>query len=334
MLEAVGLTADEEAVYRLLVMNTAASAQDIAARGGFPLGCAEGLLASLADKGLATPTDRQPWQYTASPPDVALLPRLQRNADALDQARTAVTELLDSYRSNLRRRDAGQLIEVITGVGALRQHLRQLQDNARHEMTWFCKSQYVAMPSGSNATEFEALARGVRYRVLYEQAFFDDAGAVNNVVSGIRAGEDARSVPELPLRLAIADRAVAICSLVPGGPSGSPNEPTAALLRDSSLLQALAALFERYWEYAVPLHAEDVPSVARGAREVHDAAPLAKADRRLLSLLVAGVADKAIASQMGLSRRTVQRHIHHLMTLAGAATRMQLAWQAARRGWL
>lgn len=49
---------------------------------------------------------------------------------------------------------------------------------------------------------------------------------------------------------------------------------------------------------------------------------------------MAGVADKAIASQMGLSRRTVQRHIQHMMELAGATTRMQLAWQAARRGWL
>jgi DNA-binding CsgD family transcriptional regulator len=60
--------------------------------------------------------------------------------------------------------------------------------------------------------------------------------------------------------------------------------------------------------------------------------PLSTTDRRLLSLLVAGVADKAIATQMGLSRRTVQRHIPHVMTLAGAATRMHLAWQAAPDG--
>ncbi|MFD7283573.1 LuxR C-terminal-related transcriptional regulator [Streptomyces sp. NPDC059862] len=75
---------------------------------------------------------------------------------------------------------------------------------------------------------------------------------------------------------------------MPVGPQGSPDQPTTALVRDSSLLDAL----------------------------------------------VAGVADKAIASQMGLRRRTVQRRIQSLMTRAGAGTRMQLAWQAARRGWL
>lgn len=61
---------------------------------------------------------------------------------------------------------------------------------------------------------------------------------------------------------------------------------------------------------------------------------LTATDRRLLALLVAGVADKAVASQMGLSRRTVQRRIQRMMELAGATTRMQFAWQVARRGWL
>lgn len=60
----------------------------------------------------------------------------------------------------MRRRDAGQLLEVITGAEALRQHLRQIQTSVREEMLWFCKAQYVAMPSGSNTEEFEALARG------------------------------------------------------------------------------------------------------------------------------------------------------------------------------
>ncbi|MEU1203679.1 LuxR C-terminal-related transcriptional regulator [Streptomyces sp. NPDC005813] len=330
MLEAAGLTAVEETVYRLLITTTTASSDEIASQTGLAPGQAEGILAALATKGLASPTDRQPRHFTASPPDVALLPRLQRNADALDQARSAVTDLLETYRSTRRRQDAGQLIEVITGAGALRQHLRQLQDNARHEMLWFCKAQYVAMPSGSNRAEFDALARGVRYRTLYEQAFFDDEGAIDNVIEGVRAGEIARSVPHLPLRLAVADRTMAICPLVPGGPQGSPGEPTAALLRESSLLDALTALFERYWEDAIPLHV----SASGTVDDTSDAAPLSETDRKLLSLLVAGIADKAIASQMGLSRRTVQRHIQRMMTLAGAATRMQLAWQAARRGWL
>ncbi|MYS76567.1 TrmB family transcriptional regulator, partial [Streptomyces sp. SID5926] len=266
-------------------------------------------------------------------PDVALLPRLKRSAEALDLAQHEAARLIESYRDTMRRRDAGQLLEVITGAEALRQHLRQIQTSVREEMLWFCKAQYVAMPSGSNTEEFEALARGVRYRVLYEKAFFDDEGAVDNVVAGVRAGEVARAVPQLPLRLAIADRAVAVFPLVAGGPHGSPEEPTTALVRDSNLLAALIALFERYWEDAVPLDVDDSGELS-GTDGPAAPDALAPTDRRLLSLLVAGVADKAIASQMQLSRRTVQRRIQGMMERANAATRMQLAWQAARRGWL
>ncbi|MFF2999791.1 helix-turn-helix domain-containing protein [Streptomyces sp. NPDC057950] len=332
-LEAAGVSVTEEFVYRHLVTTGRATAREVAERTGLSHAEAEQALDTLAAKGMASHTDVLPRHFHATPPDVALMPRLKRNADALDLARAEATSLLQAYRDTMRRQDASELIEVIVGAEALRQHLRHIQASVQDEMLWFCKAQYVAMPSGSNSSEFEALARGVRYRVLYEKAFFDDAGAVDNVVAGVRAGEVARAVPHLPLRLAVADRAIAVCPLVPGGPQGSPDEPTAALVRDSNLLAALIALFERYWEDAVPLDVDDSGAVA-GTDGVGAGDPLSATDRRLLSLLVAGVADKAIATQMGLSRRTVQRHIQHMMELAGAATRMQLAWQAARRGWL
>ena len=94
----------------------------------------------------------------------------------------------------------------------------------------------------------------------------------------------------------------------------------------------MVALFESYWENAIPLHLSETADLATDGTETHPS--LSQADGKLLSLLVAGVADKAIASQMGLSRRTVQRRVQGLMERAGAGTRMQLAWQAARRGWL
>ncbi|MYR60336.1 TrmB family transcriptional regulator [Streptomyces sp. SID625] len=337
MLEAAGVSQMQESVYRVLVMSGHATVGDIARRTGTPRADSEKTLEALVAMGLATHADGAPGRFRAVPPDVALLPRIKRSTEALDLARTEAARLIETHRETVRRHDAGQLLEVITGAEALRQHLKQIQTHAREEMLWFCKAQYVAMPSGSNAEEYEALARGVRYRVLYEQAFFDDDGAVDNVATGMRAGESARAVPSLPLRLAVADRSVAIFPLVPGGPQGSPDEPTTALVRDSNLLSALVALFESYWENAVPLHLTDDATTPQALLTEEPASPrtrLSPVDSRLLSLLVAGVTDKAIASHMNLSRRTVQRRIQSLMERAGAETRMQLAWQAARREWL
>ncbi|MFJ9623294.1 helix-turn-helix domain-containing protein [Streptomyces sp. NPDC101181] len=331
MLEIAGVSPDEESVYGLLVASGRAGAPDLAERAGLTVPEVLRVLGRLSAKGLANPSDGTPDLYQAVPPDAALLPPLRRSADALDAARREAARLMDTYRKTMRGRDAAQLLEIITGTEALRQCLRHVQHEARHEMLWFCKAQYVAMPSGSNADEFSALARGVRYRVLYEKAFFDDDGAVDNVAAGVRAGELARVAPSLPLRLAIADGAVAVFPLVDGGPKGSPGEPTTALVRDSNLLAALSALFERYWEDAVPFGG-DSGDGASGNEPAAEA--LSPTDRRLLSLLVAGVSDKMIASQMKLSRRTVQRRIQSMMERSESATRMHLAWHAARRGWL
>ncbi|WP_351224875.1 helix-turn-helix domain-containing protein [Streptomyces sp. NPDC002133] len=333
MLETVGFSAAETEVYRALVVAVTASAQELSATTGLDEETTGRLLGALEKTGLARGVEGEPGRFAANPPDMTLLPRLERRADDLEKARVAVSELMEAYRRSAWNRDAGDAIEIVTGAEALRQRLRQVQDSARHELLWFCRAQYVAMPSGTNQAEFDALARGVGYRVLYEQAFFDDSGSVDNVVRAVRAGEAARAVPALPLRMAIADRSVAICPLAPAGPAGNPRDVTTAVIRGSSLFEALLALFERYWEVGAPLRVTPEGQIG-GTGLTADTASLTPEDQHLLSLMVAGITDESIAGQLGVSKRTVQRRIQGLMNLAGVATRMQLGWQAARRNWI
>jgi DNA-binding NarL/FixJ family response regulator len=125
------------------------------------------------------------------------------------------------------------------------------------------------------------------------------------------------------VRLAIADGTVGLCPLVADGTGVG--EPTLAVIRESCLLEALTALFERYWDLSFPVRINESDPAG---------SPAESDDRHLLSLLVAGVADKAIATQFGVSLRTVQRRVRELMCRLNAQTRMQLAWEASRRGWL
>jgi DNA-binding CsgD family transcriptional regulator/DNA-binding MarR family transcriptional regulator len=321
MLEAAGLSDEEEAVYRLLVGALDGAPDAVAKKLDIEPGRATALLDSLQNRGLAS---RVNGRYVPNPPDVAIGPLLLRGQEALEGARTAVTQLTEEYRASLRRRDADQLVEVLTGAAAIRQQIRNLQQSARHEIVWFCKAGHVAMTSEENAEEFDALATGIRYRVLYEQALLEEPGMIENVAAGIRHGEEARAVAELPVRLAIADGRIGLCPLVPV--ADGLGEPTAALIRDSSLLAACAALFESYWDRGSPIRLDGRTEAQRP--------PLADDERYLLSLLVGGVTDKAIATQLAISQRTVQRRIYELMRRANAQTRMQLAWQASRLGWL
>jgi sugar-specific transcriptional regulator TrmB/DNA-binding CsgD family transcriptional regulator len=319
MLAAVGITPDEELVYRTIVGAFHAAPADIAARLDRPLDEILPILRTLHAKGLISRVSPKEQRYVPVPPDVAFGPLLRHTQESLDRTRTAVAQLIEDYRTTARRRDSAQLVEVLTGRSAIRQQLMTLQLSARHEMRWFCRAGHVAMPSSDNQEEFEALSRGVRYRVLYERDLLEEPGMLESLAEGVRHGEIARATPTLPIRLAIADNTLALCPLVPHATNNG--EPTAALVRESSLLTALIALFETYWERATPLLVDTPQSLEAD-------------ERHLLSLLVAGVTDKAIATQLRISQRTVQRRISDLMRRANAHTRMQLAWEVSRQGWL
>lgn len=322
MLEATGVGEDEERIYRLLITGLETDPAKIGKQAGLDVEQTVAVLESLHAKGLVSRVSGSESGYAPTPPDVGFGPLLLRSQEQLEWARSAIAQLSEEYRSSVRRRDATQLVEVLVGQAAIRQQLRSLQLSARREIVWFCKAGHVAMPSSDNTEEFEALAKGVRYRVIYERALLEEPGMLDSVADGVARGEEARATSALPVRLAIADQAIALCPLVPV--ADGMGEPTAALVRDSNLLTALVALFERYWERSSPLFTEDTPVSGL----------LTADEEQLLSLLVAGVTDKAIASRLSVSQRTVQRRIADLLLRANAHTRAQLAWQAARLGWL
>jgi DNA-binding CsgD family transcriptional regulator/DNA-binding MarR family transcriptional regulator len=327
-----GLGTQEEQAYRQLLRFACAGPADIAERLALPAERVVALLEALCAKGLAAGHDDGAARtYRALPPDVALSPALLHRQASIEAARQALAELTEVFRANARRHDASQLVEVVTGGRALRERIRLLQDSARTEILWFCKTNPVAMSSAENTEEFAALSRGVRYRVIYERALLDEPGMLTNVADGIRRGEQARMLPRLPVRLAIADGSTALCPLVSVVERGR-GEPTAAVIGHSQLLDALLALFESHWDRATPIRLS-----AEGTTDAPDGSAVPGPDedeRYLLSLLVAGVPDKSIASQLGISRRTVQRRVDRLMALADVDTRPGLAYQAARRGWI
>jgi DNA-binding CsgD family transcriptional regulator len=308
------LPAAEQQAYRLLLRMSGAGAADLAGQAGIGVGEAAALLEALRDKGLATGGPA----YDALPPDVALGELLLREQQHLEAGRRMVASLSEEYRTTARRRNADHLVEVVVGAAALRERLREMQDSAREEILWFCRANPIAMQGPDNTEETPALTRGVRYRAIYERELLEKPGELQSIVEAIKLGEQSRTLPTLPVRLAIADRALAICPLVPDAVRGL-GEPTAAVIRSSELLDALIALFESYWERATPLFPDSAAT---------------EPDRLLLSLVVAGMPDKSIATQLGVSKRTVQRRLDRLMDVAGVDSRAGLAFQAAKRGWL
>jgi DNA-binding NarL/FixJ family response regulator len=133
-------------------------------------------------------------------------------------------------------------------------------------------------------------------------------------------GEEARVLPDLPFKLRIYDRKVAILPLT----TDERSTESVAIIYQSSLLTGLIALFDAFWERAFPIAGND------GDRPPE----LTDRDVAVLRLMSAGLKDEAIARQLGVSTRTMRRRILHLMDLLHASTRFQAGAQAARRGWI
>ncbi|WP_239120661.1 helix-turn-helix domain-containing protein [Catellatospora chokoriensis] len=330
MLGALGLEPDEEFVYRALLARPSATAMLLADLLERPEAEVERVLSRLVEWGLAIRSGGE--AFAAAPPAMALGALITERRDGLRIAEQALISLAEEHRAAVAGRSISELIEVVSGVDAIRHRFQQVQQAARHEIRNFVTSPYIAVPPGSNAQEDAAAARGVRFRVVLERSVLAEPGIVDEVVDSLQRGVQLRVADQLPMKLILADGDLALVPVT--APLASPpgSEPGAVLLHRSGLLAALEALFETVWQRAYPLELSGFGSGGLPYVEL-DADEPTELDRRILSLLLSGLTDQAVATQLDLSLRTLQRRLRHLMDLAGVETRMQLGWHAARHEW-
>ncbi|MER5641987.1 LuxR C-terminal-related transcriptional regulator [Kitasatospora sp. NPDC002227] len=306
MFAGLGLSGPEQEVYRQLLTTPGGSVPWLGARCGLPPGQVQLALESLAGQGLVERTAGARW--SAVPPDVALEELLLRREVELRRARGRITELMRTYRRSRPGAQAGELVEVISGLDSIAELWRTLQLGVRERLRVLDKPPYVRRFDPE--TELAVLRRGVTMHVVYESRALREPERLAEIRAFAQAGEQARVLPELPLKLALVDDR---CALLPV--SAGSELQSVLLVRPSSLLDALVGLFELYWSHAMRLPG---------------ATPEGDRHRQLLTLLAAGLTDESIARQMGVSARTVQRWVREMMDRFGARTRFQAGIQAAR----
>lgn len=158
-----------------------------------------------------------------------------------------------------------------------------------------------------------ALEGGARYLGLYDAAYSSVAWGRQLMSDSAVAGETVRMRKDMPTKMILVDDATA---LVAATPTGLP----ALLITSPNLLRLLADWFDLMWQESVSVEGEDIP--------------LTRAQRRVVLQLSTGKTDEQIATESGISVRTVRRHIAVAMRALGAETRFAAGVAAARRGWL
>ncbi|WP_328941795.1 LuxR C-terminal-related transcriptional regulator [Streptomyces sp. NBC_00250] len=319
--DVLGLTPEEADAYRTLVSVASATPTGLAELVGCDARQVVRVLSRLEGRGLVGRSLGDATRFVASPPAAALRALLIQRQNELNLAELELDSLDETYRAANRGRGAAEVVDVVHGDEAVRERVGRVQLGARKEIMNLVKAPFF---SSGNMTDDAIIERGVRYRVVLERGMLDGGvPSFDEIIQARTAGEEVRIADTVPLKLFIVDRELAIVPLL-----GSANAAKAGalLVHESSLLDALIALFEAEWAKATQF--VTTAGALRSAPAIDDLSA------QILSLLLTGLTDQAIATQLRASLRTVQRRIRHLMDTANVQNRMQLGFHTARLGWL
>lgn len=326
-LTALGLSPGAERGYRILLDLPRSSAAELADITHMSPRRVHAFLAELEQSGLLTVVPSRPPRFLPVRPDWALQPLVadrRRELDEIVNWGTELARLLDTSTGSAHPAD---LIEVIHGPEAILQRTSQLQRAARDEVLIIDRPPYLAPESTAfNSDEIELLAAGVRFRSIYHVPALAIPGHAEQLRLYLEAGEEARAL-DVSLKMLICDGQRAVVPL-----SMTERVYRAAVcVHRSPLLDSLITCFEAFWAKATQI---DLGLAGTAGPAGDDAAAPSTEDRRLISLLAAGLKDEIIARHLGVSLRTVGRRIDHLMDVLDARSRFQAAVEAGRRGWV
>ncbi|MFE5585326.1 LuxR C-terminal-related transcriptional regulator [Kitasatospora sp. NPDC056531] len=323
MLEVLGLTAGATAVYQAMLDHPAYGVDEIARHCGLTDVEVHEHLDELGRLTLVRASAERPGRMRAVSPDIGLADMLatqeaelaSRQAQ-LAASRAAVTRMV-AERAEHRTTHGERLL----GLDAIQARLERMGRSTTTEV--LASQPGEQRPEdlvASRSADAEVLARGIAMRTLYQDSTRNQPHVATYAHWLLSHGGEVRTAPAIPPRLVVVDRAQA---LVPIDPAD--NRKGALYVTEPGILAALLDLFEQSWNAAVPLGATSPEDPSTG---------LTATERELLRLLGSGLTDDAAGQRLGISSRTVGRHMSSIMERLGASSRFEAGIKAAHRGWL
>jgi HTH-type transcriptional regulator, sugar sensing transcriptional regulator len=249
----LGLTGYEASAYVALTRRGQASGAEVARIAGLPRQRIYDVLDGLVARGLATITPGRPALYAAAPPDDALGQLLELHRTRLKRLERDVEDTIErltpAYREGRSAVDPLNFIEVLREPAAIAKRFSELEASVEREILVFTKPPY-AVDLAENVEGLMLLERNVEARSVYERSIYDHPASVAAIREFVAAGEQARVVDELPIKLVLIDERVAMFTLqdpVAGEPA-----LTIMIVEHAALARLLKTAFESVWASGEP----------------------------------------------------------------------------------
>jgi sugar-specific transcriptional regulator TrmB len=244
----LGLTSYEAKAYLALIRRDSFTAAQVARQAGLPRQRIYDVLGSLVEKGLATARPGSVVKYAATPPELAIERLVSARRQALQHLERESASLLDqlqpAWAAGQEHSDPLEYIEVLRDRRAINERFVELQKQVKREILVFTRPPY-ARPPQENVEGLEVL-RSHTARSVYEFSIFEDADATEGVRRFIEAGEEARFVEHLPLKLVIIDETIVMFGMQ--DPVAGSSDLTIVCVEHPSLARILKVAFNSIWE--------------------------------------------------------------------------------------
>jgi DNA-binding CsgD family transcriptional regulator len=322
-----GLSSDADLVFRTIATMGPRSARMLALELGLPIRRVDDALAELHTARAAAPVAdgrrlarRSPLWVGRAPAEVVTALRSRRlrlvDRDAQVRAHNAVvTGLADRTGEDVESAspaavggELGDGVRYLPSRALTRRRLAELMAVERSEHLAINTEQSFDAESARAAAPLsqQIVDRGVRMRVLglppADRDLHVDVALFDRPCFGYR------EAPELPMKLLVIDRRVALFPVDPGDFERGYLE-----ISQPGVVRALVMLFEQHWANASDPREYGMPEIALSDRE-----------RELVALLARGHTDVSAAAQMRISARTVTNIMRNLMDRLGVDNRFQL----------
>ena len=244
----LGLTTYEARAYLALVRREAYTAAHVARQSGVPRQRIYDVLGTLVEKGLASTRPGNVVKYAAIAPELAierLVAAHRRELVYLERAAAEVASTLGpQFTAGQSHSDPLDYIEILRDRGAINERFAELQAGVKREILVLTKPPYATPPQEND--EGIQVSQSHVARSVYELSILDDPATTEGVRRFIEAGEEARFVDEVPLKLVIIDEATVMFGMQ--DPVAGPSELTIMVVEHPALAQTLKISFQAVWD--------------------------------------------------------------------------------------
>lgn len=261
-LSQLGLNQYEAKVYLALLQRSSLATSEVATISKVPRARTYDILESLLEKGLASLKPGKYKKYSAVDIDTFKSKLIINNERLYNEKREKIHEVSLSLKKKIESiyppgnfmSDPFEYIEVIKDPYQIHRKFCQLFREAQKEVLAFVKPPYTGFRNEQTEHELEILRGKISVKGIYEipEEKAERERRFENIKQLVEAGEEARVLPELPIKMVIFDEKTVFFVLE--DPAFKRGSSTSQVIEHRSLAKTLKIVFDTLWNQAQDYH--------------------------------------------------------------------------------